>query len=89
MDCFYIFSPGCLNGGGQLRPEGEEAPKDLLEQVQNVYNSLTPRSPWSSMRVQRLYTDWLGGQDTETALKHLHTSYHAVEKMSGALNIKW
>ena len=38
---------------------------------------------------ERLYSDWLGGAETEKAKAMLDTEYHAVEKMNNALTIKW
>ena len=32
--------PGCLNGGGQIRPEGDELPKELITRVEVIYNSV-------------------------------------------------
>jgi len=80
---------GCLNGGGQLRPEGSQSAKELLSDVQAVYEAVKRRSPWDSAEVRQLYIDWLGGSDTDLARLHLHTRYHEVEKMNSALTIKW
>ncbi len=83
------FAAGCLNGGGQIRPEESETAKDLLERVKHAYNSVPVRHPAENPLVQKLYTDWLGGHDTDKAKTLLHTQYHEVKKMQNALNIKW
>ena len=80
---------GCLNGGGQLRPEGEESSRELLSRVVTVYQSVAVRSPWDSDLVSHLYVDWLGAVDSEAARRRLHTQYHAVPKMTSALSLKW
>ena len=84
----HIF-PGCLNGGGQIRPAGEETPKELLSRVEEIYGVLQNQDIHSNSTVDTLYEDWLGGKDSEKAAEMLHTKYHAVEKMNTALNIKW
>ena len=84
-----VCAVGCLNGGGQLRPEGEESPRELLHRVETVYWSVPVRSPWNSELMSRLYIDWLGGVDSETVRQRLHTQYHAVPKMTSALSLKW
>lgn len=39
--------------------------------------------------VQELYQEWLHGKGSEQASRLLHTSYHAVEKASSGLSIRW
>ncbi|XP_066496704.1 cytosolic iron-sulfur assembly component 3 [Tiliqua scincoides] len=79
---------GCLNGGGQVKAEGESS-KDLLQQVERLYESVQTQDPATNQEVQELYDQWLGGPDAEEARKALHTQYHAVEKTSVGFNIKW
>ncbi|XP_067390456.1 cytosolic iron-sulfur assembly component 3 isoform X1 [Emydura macquarii macquarii] len=79
---------GCLNGGGQIRAEGESS-KDLLQQVEELYESVKAEIPESNTAVKELYEQWLGGTNSEKAGKMLHTEYHAVEKMNSGFNIKW
>ncbi|XP_033631147.1 cytosolic Fe-S cluster assembly factor narfl-like [Asterias rubens] len=80
---------GCLNGGGQIRPQDNEQPKELLTRVETLYNSLNTRKPEENHMTERLYSDWLGGAETEKAKAMLDTEYHPVEKMNNALTIKW
>ncbi|NWV79581.1 NARFL factor, partial [Dasyornis broadbenti] len=79
---------GCLNGGGQIKLEGESS-KEELQQVERLYESLKAEIPEENQAVGELYEHWLGGWSSEKALEVLHTEYHAVEKASTGLNIKW
>ncbi|NWV22886.1 NARFL factor, partial [Origma solitaria] len=79
---------GCLNGGGQIKLEGESS-KEELQHVERLYESLKAEIPEENQAVGELYEHWLGGGSSEKALKVLHTEYHAVEKASTGLNIKW
>ncbi|ELT92002.1 hypothetical protein CAPTEDRAFT_150962 [Capitella teleta] len=80
---------GCLNGGGQIRPEDNETPKDLLSRLNEIYRNMPTRMPFHQNEVEDLYDNWLGGVDSEKANRLLHTKYHEVEKINTALNIKW
>jgi len=79
---------GCLNGGGQLHPTDGEDSKQWLAKVEEIYSSVACKDLQYDV-LDRLYTDWLEGKDSDKARHSLHTQYHAVEKMSTALNIKW
>lgn len=79
---------GCLNGGGQIKLEGESS-KEELQQVERLYESLRAEIPEENQAVRELYEHWLGGWGSERALQVLHTQYHAVERASSALSIKW
>ncbi|NWH17263.1 NARFL factor, partial [Grus americana] len=79
---------GCLNGGGQIKPDGESS-KDQLQQVERLYDSLKTEIPEKNRTVNELYEQWLGGMESEKAAKALHTEYHAVEKTGTGFNIKW
>ncbi|NXN75027.1 NARFL factor, partial [Himantopus himantopus] len=79
---------GCLNGGGQIKLDGESS-KDQLQQVERLYESLKTEIPEKNRTVNELYEQWLGGAESEKAAKALHTEYHAVEKTSTGFNIKW
>uniref|UniRef100_UPI00398F0F48 cytosolic Fe-S cluster assembly factor narfl isoform X1 n=1 Tax=Pristiophorus japonicus TaxID=55135 RepID=UPI00398F0F48 len=80
---------GCLNGGGQIRAEGSESTKDLLQQVEELYTTVKVQAPEANESIKELEEQWFGGADGSKTLKMLHTQYHAVEKMNSALNIKW
>lgn len=82
---------GCLNGGGQLKGSSTEDNKELLKKVTELYKT-SPVCPAGENEItSRLYNEWLGGDNSESE-KHklsLTTQYHAVEKMTSALTIKW
>ncbi|NXN41745.1 NARFL factor, partial [Rhinoptilus africanus] len=79
---------GCLNGGGQIKLDGESS-KDQLQEVERLYESLKTEIPEKNRTVNELYEQWLGGAESEKAAKALHTEYHAVEKTNSGFNIKW
>ncbi|CAM9526062.1 unnamed protein product [Bubo scandiacus] len=79
---------GCLNGGGQIKLDGESS-KDQLQQVERLYESLKTTIPEENWTVKELYEQWLGGTESEKAARALHTEYHAVERASTGFNIKW
>ncbi|KAG5279931.1 hypothetical protein AALO_G00083120 [Alosa alosa] len=80
---------GCLNGGGQLKPQGEQSNKDLLQQVETLYQAERSTAPDGDARVSQLYHTWLQTVGEERARQLLHTQYHAVEKASSGLTMKW
>lgn len=86
---FWCLSAGCLNGGGQIRPQADQSNKELLQQVEELYKEECPINPEEDERITELYHTWLEGVGEERARKLLHTQYHAVEKASTGLNIKW
>ena len=79
---------GCNNGGGQIRPEGEETAKELVDRVAAIYNSIGNSLPDSLQSVFDLYNEWLAGVDSEKCRSLLHTQYHEVEKMTNASTIR-
>ncbi|KAK3782930.1 hypothetical protein RRG08_016309 [Elysia crispata] len=94
--CTYQFveimacPSGCNNGGGQIRPDGDETQKERYQTVENVYNrEVEVVDPFHQQEVESLYRDWLGGRDTDKAREMLRTQYHEIEKSTSALNIKW
>lgn len=80
---------GCLNGGGQVKPSPSQNQKDLLHQVEELYKAELPLLPENDTRVAELYETWLRTLGEERAKELLHTKYHAVEKMTNGLTIKW
>lgn len=79
---------GCLNGGGQIKAEALSS-KDLLQQVEKLYEMVRAVIPETSPEIKELYEQWLKGEDSKEAEKALHTQYQAVEKMNSGFNIKW
>ncbi|XP_063270651.1 cytosolic iron-sulfur assembly component 3 isoform X2 [Prinia subflava] len=79
---------GCLNGGGQIRLEGEGS-KEQLQEVERLYESPRAEIPEENQAVRELYQRWLGGWGSDRAREVLHTRYHPVERANSALSIKW
>ncbi|XP_003999011.2 cytosolic iron-sulfur assembly component 3 [Felis catus] len=79
---------GCLNGGGQLKAPSTPG-KELLQRVETLYSMVRTEAPEDAPGIQELYRCWLQGEGSERAGRLLHTSYHAVEKASSSLGIRW
>ncbi|KAG5854235.1 hypothetical protein ANANG_G00035640 [Anguilla anguilla] len=71
---------GCLGGRGQAEGEGGRVDKVLAQQMEEAYSSLPVRLPEMNPELQRLYRDWLEGQDSPRALQALHTQYSQQEQ---------
>ncbi|KAF9199030.1 hypothetical protein BGZ49_010910 [Haplosporangium sp. Z 27] len=85
---------GCINGGGQLKPQGDYTTvplKDWIEKVDQQYRSgALSRKPEENPALEQLYQEWLGGMDTPKAKEQLRTGYHAVEQnLVNPLAVKW
>lgn len=80
---------GCLNGGAQIRPENNQPLRELTTDLEKIYRSLPRAQPDDNKDVKSIYEGFLDGAGSEKAQQLLHTTYHAVEKMATALNIKW
>lgn len=79
---------GCLNGGAQNRPNTGTTPREMVMELEDLYKML-PQSMPDNDETRQIYNTFLGGMHSDKAKALLHTSYHAVEKMNTALNIKW
>lgn len=66
---------GCVSGRGQAEGEGGKPNRALIQQMEEAYSSLPVRLPEANSEVQRLYQDWLEGQDSPHAQQILHTKY--------------
>ncbi|XP_061830331.1 cytosolic Fe-S cluster assembly factor narfl [Nerophis lumbriciformis] len=80
---------GCLNGGGQVKPSPGQNPKEFLRKVEELYMAEQPQAPEDDSHVSELYQSWLLSVGEERAKELLHTRYHAVEKMTNGLAMKW
>uniref|UniRef100_A0A8C4SF00 Nuclear prelamin A recognition factor-like protein n=1 Tax=Erpetoichthys calabaricus TaxID=27687 RepID=A0A8C4SF00_ERPCA len=80
---------GCLNGGGQIRANTGETSKELLQRVEELYNSVQTEIPKKNTAVAELYRTWLESIGPQEARRLLYTQYHAVEKSTSNLAIKW
>lgn len=79
---------GCLNGGAQIRPGGGDSVREMNAQLTEFYQKL-PQSTVENSDTNHIYKEFLDGIDSDKSKTLLHTTYHAVEKMNTALNIKW
>jgi len=81
---------GCINGGGQLKPDENIPIKDWILHVNNIYRNVNSLSPEKNDAVLNLYNEWLDGIDSEKSKKLLRTQYHAVETtLVNPLAVKW
>ncbi|KAF9961410.1 hypothetical protein BGZ65_010767 [Modicella reniformis] len=86
---------GCINGGGQLNPPGDNHAtvplKDWIGLADQQYrNSVMARKPEENPVLKQLYEEWLGGVDTPKVKQQLRTGYHAVEQnLINPLAVKW
>ncbi|XP_051989018.1 cytosolic Fe-S cluster assembly factor narfl isoform X2 [Xyrauchen texanus] len=80
---------GCLNGGGQLKPSSDQSSKELLQQVEELYRAERTSTPEEDTQVAELYHSWFESFGEEKARQLLHTQYHAVQKNTNGLSIKW
>ncbi|KAJ3340913.1 hypothetical protein HDU93_005997 [Gonapodya sp. JEL0774] len=92
---------GCINGGGQLRPDpnpdGTAAPVNAREWISNSeskyreeYAELPELDLWENPAVDGVVKEWLGSLDSDKARRFLLTEYHAVDKVEvNALTVKW
>ncbi|XP_055376834.1 probable cytosolic Fe-S cluster assembly factor GI11683 [Condylostylus longicornis] len=79
---------GCLNGGAQIRPQNGLQIRELTSQLENLYRSL-PKSNPENEDTKLTYNSFFEGFESDKSKALLHTKYHAVEKNTIALNIKW
>nr|XP_061807896.1 nuclear prelamin A recognition factor-like isoform X1 [Nerophis lumbriciformis] len=69
---------GCLSGRGQAENKtAGRVDKILVQQMEEVYNSLPVSLPELNPTLQTLYQDWLEGQDSPQTCKRLHTQYRS------------
>lgn len=88
-NCFFFFVfQGCINGGAQIRPPTGQHIRDLTIQLEKLYREL-PQSQPENVTTKTIYNNFFDGAHSDKSKVLLHTSYHAVEKMNTALNIKW
>ena len=72
-----------------MKPPANQNSKELIQEVERLYQAERPMAPEEDERVARLYGAWLGSVGQEKARALLHTRYHAVEKMTNGLTAKW
>uniref|UniRef100_A0A3B3QEI7 Nuclear prelamin A recognition factor n=1 Tax=Paramormyrops kingsleyae TaxID=1676925 RepID=A0A3B3QEI7_9TELE len=69
--------------------EGGRADKALLQQMEEAYSSLPVRLPEMNPEIQRLYHNWLEGQDSPRAMQALHTQYSQRQSQQLPPDIQW
>lgn len=72
-----------------MKPVTGQNQKELLQKVEELYKSERPISPGDDIHVAELYQSWVNSVGEERAKELLHTQYHAVEKMTNGLTMKW
>jgi iron only hydrogenase large subunit-like protein len=84
---------GCLNGGGQLKPQLGQSPAQLLTQLEEVYEGrgdVVQRRPEENGEVAGLYRQWVGaGVGSQRARELLHTVYHKRDKTVSSAMSDW
>lgn len=63
--------------------------RELIGKLEKMFQTLPVRKPEDNKAVESLYISWLSNRDSDKSKVILHTEYHAVEKNTNALNIKW
>ncbi|GAB2212907.1 hypothetical protein Droror1_Dr00020909 [Drosera rotundifolia] len=72
---------GCLNGGGQIKPQPGQSVKDLIQDLQKVYmENVLEADPFENPIAKELYYEWLEQPGSNKAKQYLHTEYHPVVK---------
>ncbi|KHN42277.1 Cytosolic Fe-S cluster assembly factor NARFL [Glycine soja] len=71
---------GCLNGGGQIKPNSGQSPKELSQLLESVYMENVSFGSITICIVKGLYDKWLEQPGSVKARRYMHTQYHPVEK---------
>nr|KYP57500.1 Cytosolic Fe-S cluster assembly factor NARFL [Cajanus cajan] len=72
---------GCLNGGGQIKPNSGQSPKELSQLLESIYmENVLVASPFDNPIIKGLYDKWLEQPGSVKARRYMHTQYHPVEK---------
>ncbi|XP_060188695.1 protein NAR1-like isoform X2 [Lycium barbarum] len=72
---------GCLNGGGQIKPQPGQSGKELIQLLEMAYvENVVVADPFNNPIIKGLYSEWLEQPGSEKAKKYLHTEYHPVVK---------
>ncbi|RDX65133.1 Protein NAR1 [Mucuna pruriens] len=72
---------GCLNGGGQIKPNPGQSPKELSQLIESVYmENVLVASPFDNPIIKGLYDKWLEQPGSVKARRYMHTQYRPVEK---------
>jgi len=80
---------GCINGGAQLRHLEESSAKDLIKDLEASHGSMGTSLPEDNTELEQMLNDWGLKEDVEARNFIVLTQYHAVEKLTNGLAIKW
>ncbi|KAI5330745.1 hypothetical protein L3X38_020871 [Prunus dulcis] len=81
---------GCLNGGGQVKPQPGQSAKELIQLLQTAYmENVLIADPFGNPLVQSLYDEWLEHPGSEKAKRLFHTDYHPVVKSISSQLHNW
>lgn len=83
---------GCLNGGGQVKPTGNQSAQALIEQLEGLYHgaSFVPRLPEENAAVQQFYAEsQVASPCSSRALELFHTKYTKREKTVTSTLADW
>ncbi|GAB2301035.1 Cytosolic Fe-S cluster assembly factor nar1 [Dionaea muscipula] len=72
---------GCLNGGGQIKPQPGKSVKDLIRYLEKAHmENVLVADPFENPIARSLYDEWLEQPGSNKAKQYLHTQYHPVVK---------
>merc|ERR1712198_109134 len=80
---------GCINGGAQLRHLEESSAKDLIKDLEASHGSMGTSLPENNTDLEQMLNNWGLKEDLEARNFIVLTQYHAVEKLTNGLAIKW
>ncbi|CAN6470652.1 unnamed protein product [Victoria cruziana] len=81
---------GCLNGGGQIKPNKGQSAKEVVQLLEDLYiKDVMVADPFENPLVINLYKEWLEQAGSEKARKFVHTQYHSVAKSLTAQLSNW
>lgn len=81
---------GCLNGGGQIKREPGQSPKDFIQSLEAAYTeNVVVADPFENPLIKSLYDEWLDQPGSENAKRWMHTKYHPVLKSVTAQLQNW
>lgn len=87
-----LQSIGCVNGGGQLKPEegSQVGAREALAVAEQAYASPPTATPDTSGALVALYRDLGISPGDATARQLFRTQYHAIEKSQvSGLAVQW
>ncbi|MEW6524917.1 MAG: [FeFe] hydrogenase, group A [Bacillota bacterium] len=74
---------GCTGGGGQPYPNDQAARRLRGAGLYRSDRVTQFRNPLDNLAVQKIYSGWLGGRDSQACHDTLHTHYHPRRRIDG------